>query len=146
VFGERAALLQFHRRPAMSAGDVILPEENLTVTRRQVVALAEHRELLLAAGQHLKRGLLLYGPPGVGKTHTVRFLGSELTGTTIVRLSGSALSLISEACSVARTPQPAMIVVEDVDLIAEERGMHPGRIRCSSSCSTRWTVSPRTPT
>ena len=27
----------------------------------------------------------------------------------------------------ARTLQPAMIVVEDVDLIAEDRGMHPGQ-------------------
>jgi ATP-dependent 26S proteasome regulatory subunit len=89
--------------------------------------VAEHREVLLAARQHLKRGLLLYGPPGVGKTHTVRYLMGRLTDTTIVLLSGAARGLIGQACSVARSLQPAMIVVEDVDLIAEDRGMHPGR-------------------
>jgi len=83
--------------------------------------------LLLAARQHLKRGLLLYGPPGTGKTHTVRYLVGQLTGTTIVELTGDSLGLIGQACSVARSLQPAMIVVEDVDLIAEDRGMHPGQ-------------------
>nr|WP_239521773.1 ATP-binding protein [Geodermatophilus sabuli] len=94
---------------------------------RQVVDVARHKVRLLAAGQHLKRGLLLYGPPGVGKTHTVRYLIGRLPGTTVVQLTGGALHLIAEACSVARTLQPAMIVVEDVDLIAEDRGMHPGQ-------------------
>ena len=45
---------------------------------------------------------------------------------TIVQLTGDSLGLIGTACSVARTLQPAMVVVEDVDLIAEDRGMHPG--------------------
>jgi ATP-dependent 26S proteasome regulatory subunit len=105
---------------------VILPAETLATISRQVVGVAEHRERLLAARQHLKRGLLLYGPPGVGKTHTVRYLASRLTGVTIVQLTGDSLRLIGTACSVARTLQPAMVVVEDVDLIAEDRGMHPG--------------------
>ena len=127
MFGERSAALQFHRRPAMTAEDVILPRETLAMIRRQVVGVAEHRERLLAAQQHLKRGLLLYGPPGVGKTHSVRYLISQLDGVTVVELTGDSLGLISTACSVARTLQPAMIVVEDVDLIAEDRGMHPGQ-------------------
>jgi hypothetical protein len=127
MFGERSAALQFHRRPAMTAEDVILPRETLAMIRRQVVGVAEHRERLLAAQQHLKRGLLLYGPPGVGKTHSVRYLISQLAGVTILELTGDSLGLISTACSVARTLQPAMIVVEDVDLIAEDRGMHPGQ-------------------
>jgi len=118
--------MQFHDRPRVTADDVILPEETLAMIRRQVIGVAEHREQLLAARQHLKRGLLLYGPPGVGKTHTVRYLVSQLTDLTIVELTGEALGLIGTACSVARTLQPAMIVVEDVDLIAEDRGMHPG--------------------
>ncbi len=127
MFGERATALRFHTRPFMAAAELILSAETIAVIRRQVVGVAEHREKLLAAGQHLKRGLLLYGPPGVGKTHTVRFLMSQLTGTTVVELTGDALGLIGAACSVARTLQPAMIVVEDVDLIAEDRGMHPGQ-------------------
>jgi ATP-dependent 26S proteasome regulatory subunit len=51
---------------------------------------------------------------------------SRLTGTTVIELTGNALHLIAEACSVARALQPAMVIVEDVDLIAEDRGMHPG--------------------
>jgi hypothetical protein len=126
MFGERSAALQFHRRPALDVDDVILPAETLAMIHRQVVGVAEHREQLLAAEQHLKRGLLLYGPPGVGKTHSVRYLVSQLAGVTVVELSGDSLRMIGLACSVARALQPAMIVVEDVDLIAEERGLYPG--------------------
>jgi ATP-dependent 26S proteasome regulatory subunit len=45
---------------------------------------------------------------------------------TVIAISGKALGRIAEACSVARTLQPAVIVVEDVDLIAEERTARPG--------------------
>jgi hypothetical protein len=126
VFGYGEALLQFHRRPTMGAEQLILAPETLAEVQRQVVEVARHKERLLAAGQHLKRGLLLYGPPGVGKTHTVRYLTSSLIGTTVLQLTGNALELIRQACSIARSLQPAMLVVEDVDLIAEDRGMHPG--------------------
>lgn len=127
MFGERETVLSFHHRPAMALDDLILPTETVDAITRQVVGVARHREELLASGQHLKRGLLLYGPPGVGKTHTVRYLMSQLTETTIVQLAGNTLHMIGAACSVARSLQPAMIVIEDVDLIAEERGMHPGQ-------------------
>ena len=126
MFGERQTVLAFHARPTMTAEELILPRGTVDAIDRQVVGIARHRRQLLAAGQHLKRGLLLYGPPGVGKTHTVRYLTSQLTDTTIVQLSGNSLHMIGAACSVARSLQPAMIVIEDVDLIAEERGMHPG--------------------
>ena len=127
VFGHGQTLLQFHRRPAMDAGQLILPSETLAEIQRQVVEVARHKDRLLAAGQHLKRGLLLYGPPGVGKTHTVRYLTSSLAGTTVLQLTGNALHLIAGACSIARALQPAMLIIEDVDLIAEDRGMHPGQ-------------------
>jgi len=127
VFGHGQTLLQFHRRPTLAAGQVILAPETVAQIQRQVVEVARHKDRLREAGQHLKRGLLLYGPPGVGKTHTVRYLTASLLGTTVIQLTGNALHLIAEACSVARTLQPAMVIIEDVDLIAEDRGMHPGQ-------------------
>jgi hypothetical protein len=127
VFGQGQTLLQFHRRQQLDRTGLVLDAGTMAEIERQVVDVARHKARLLAAGQHLKRGLLLYGPPGVGKTHTVRYLIGQLAETTVVQLSGSALPLIAEACSVARALQPAMIVVEDVDLIAEDRGMYPGQ-------------------
>ena len=126
MFGPGQTLLQFHRRPVLREDQVVLDRDTLIAIDRQVLLVSRYRRELLDAGQHLKRGLLLYGPPGVGKTHTVRYLISSLTGTTVIELSGSALHLIAEACSVARSLQPSMVVIEDVDLIAEDRGMDPG--------------------
>jgi cell division protease FtsH len=37
-------------------------------------------------------------------------------------LSSSYLHLVQEACSIARTLQPTLLIIEDVDLIGEERG------------------------
>lgn len=126
MYGERGALLKFHARPSMRPEQLILPDVTFADIERQVVGVARHRELLRASGQHLKRGLLMYGPPGVGKTHTVRYLMSALQDTTIIELSGASLRLVSEACSIARSLQPALIVVEDVDLIAEDRDHYGG--------------------
>jgi hypothetical protein len=126
VFGQEQTLLRFHRRPVLSPDGLILPAETLAAVHRQVLDVARHKRQLLAAGQHLKRGVLLYGPPGVGKTHTVRHLIGDLTETTVIQLSGQALHLVAEACSVARSLQPSMVVIEDVDLIAEDRGMYAG--------------------
>ena len=126
MFGERSSLLRFHERPRLSEEDLILPADTFADVRRQVVGVARNSGRLRSAGQHLKRGLLLYGPPGVGKTHTVRYLVGELVGTTIVELTGETLGAIRDACSIARSLQPAMIVVEDVDLIAQQRDHYGG--------------------
>lgn len=127
VFGlHRSGLLSFLDRPDISRDQVILPPQVLDGIERQVLGVAKHASRLLASGQHLRRGVLLYGVPGTGKTHTVRYLLGKLPGVTVVVLSGGALGMISEACSVARALQPALVVVEDVDLIAEEREHHRG--------------------
>jgi ATP-dependent 26S proteasome regulatory subunit len=105
---------------------VVLPEVVLERVERHALGVAGHRTALLRAGQHLKRGLLLYGPPGTGKTHTVRYLIGRLRGYTRLVLTGRALHGIGAAAELARELQPAAIVLEDVDLVAEDRSFGPG--------------------
>lgn len=63
VFDGGDAVLQFHERPSVDAAHVVLPDATLRAVERQVVGVARHTTRLLRAGQHLKRGLLLYGRP-----------------------------------------------------------------------------------
>jgi ATPase family associated with various cellular activities (AAA) len=113
---------RFHDRPQLGRDTVVLPPAVIEGIERQVLGVARHGGRLLASGQHLKRGVLLHGAPGTGKTHTVRYLIGQLAGVTVVILSGHALRWIDQACSVARLLAPSVVVIEDVDLIAEERG------------------------
>jgi hypothetical protein len=69
-FGPEIGPIHFHRRPALARDEVVLPDEVLNLIERQVIGVAEHRERLRASG-HLKRGVLLHGVPGTGKTLTV---------------------------------------------------------------------------
>jgi ATP-dependent 26S proteasome regulatory subunit len=86
----------------------------------------EHAELAEKFGIKAGGGILLYGPPGTGKTHTVRYLLSATPGTTAVLLSGGSLQFIHDAAKVARAHQPAIVVLEDCDLVAEDRSFGMG--------------------
>ncbi len=119
-FGHQVPVM-FLSRPAVSRADVILPDGVLEAIERHVLGVGRQATRLRANGQHLKRGVLLHGAPGTGKTHTVRYLLAQMEGVTAVVLTGSALGRIREACSVARALQPSVVVLEDVDLIGEER-------------------------
>jgi cell division protease FtsH len=68
----------------------------------------------------------LYGPPGTGKTHTVRYLLSQLPTFTVVLLAGTSIRWVAEACGLARMLQPALVVLEDCDLVAEARDYSHG--------------------
>jgi cell division protease FtsH len=122
-YGDGVGPLRFHERPRVDAADVVLPAGVLDAVHRQILGIAEHRERLLAAGHHLKRGVVLFGPPGTGKTHTVRHLIGEQAGATVIVLTGLGVQFIREACNLARLLPPAIVVLEDVDLVAEERTM-----------------------
>ncbi|HEY2440582.1 MAG TPA: ATP-binding protein [Solirubrobacteraceae bacterium] len=118
--------LTFAEVPALARDEVVLPEVVLERVERHALSVAAHRAALLRAGQHLKRGLLLYGPPGTGKTHTMRYLIGRLSGYTRLVLTGRALHGIGAAAELARDLQPSAIVLEDVDLVAEDRSFGPG--------------------
>jgi ATPase family associated with various cellular activities (AAA) len=118
-------LVSFLPRPAVTAREVVLPDGVLENIEQHIVEIGGYSRELLSAGQHLKRGLLLHGPPGTGKTHTVRYLTGRLAGTTVILLTGASIRFIDQAAALARRLQPSMVVLEDVDLVATDRDYSP---------------------
>jgi hypothetical protein len=117
--------ITFHSLPAIERDAVVLPEADLDAIERHTVGVSRNAGALRAAGRHLKRGLLLYGPPGTGKTLSVMYLCGKLPGRTTLLLSGPGTGALGQAAAIARSLQPSMVVLEDIDLVAMERTM-PG--------------------
>ena len=113
--------IQVHRLKPVEGSQVILPAPTRKLLDRCVLDFMQARGSLRALGFQTKRGILLYGPPGTGKTHTIRYLAGNLPGTTTLLVTAEQVGLLPQYMSLARLLQPAMVVIEDVDLIARSR-------------------------
>src|SRR5256886_1285604 len=116
-----AVLVQFQNIPKITRDDVVLPSGLLERVERQTLVFSEHADALIKEGRSLKRGMLLFGLPGTGKTLTLMHLIGRMPGRTVILMTGRGLSLIQTVARMARQLAPAMIVMEDVDLVAEQR-------------------------
>lgn len=122
--------VHFHELPSVERDRIILPSGLLDRIERQTIRFAAHRDRLRAMGRHIKRGLLLHGAPGTGKTLTAMYLANQMHDRTTFLVTGRGLGLIERTCRMARLLAPATVIVEDIDLVAEERTRQAG---CSTS-------------
>lgn len=120
-YGGHGGTLRVHKLHSVSREEVILPQKTLNLLDRNVRDFIAHRDRLQALGLPIKKGLLFYGPPGTGKTHTIHYLASQLPNHTTLLVTSEQVGLLDHYFQLARFLQPAMIVIEDVDLIARTR-------------------------
>ena len=113
--------VKVHELPQVARGQVILPDGTLELVDRNIIRFTAQRGALARLGLPVKKGVLFYGPPGTGKTHTIQYIASALKDATIFLVTAEEIEHLREYTSLARMIQPAVIVIEDVDLIAEER-------------------------
>jgi hypothetical protein len=113
--------IRFADKPHVDRHQVVLPPGLLDAIETHAVGVGLNAERLRAAGRHLKRGLLLYGPPGTGKTHTIRYLASRLPDATLFVLTGDNMNQVKVVATLMAELAPAIVVLDDVDLIAESR-------------------------
>jgi ATP-dependent 26S proteasome regulatory subunit len=117
----RSSGVSIHRLPPVARDEVILPEQTLKLLDRNILKFVGSRDALRRLGQSTRKGVLLHGPPGTGKTHTIRYLASNLPGHTTLIITAEQVAYLSAYMSLARLLQPTMVVIEDVDLIARDR-------------------------
>ncbi|NZA27153.1 ATP-dependent Clp protease adaptor ClpS [Luteimonas sp. SJ-92] len=120
--GLSAQALTVHDRSVVTEDELILPREVRQALERHVVEFAADRPALKALGQPTRKGVLLYGPPGTGKTHTIRYLAHRLADHTTFLVTAEQAGLIDVYFRLARLFAPSILVIEDADLIARQRG------------------------
>jgi len=126
------------------------PVEERKITWDDVIGLDDVRKVLTEAielpllhEEELKKykvkpakGLLLFGPPGVGKTMIVKAASTELNAT-FVSISPSDLSrrgyensvkVIKETINRARENAPAILFIDELESIAPSRGKYSSKI------------------
>ncbi|HQU47132.1 MAG TPA: ATP-binding protein, partial [Pirellulales bacterium] len=140
---EWAALLERMKRPHYLQGQVLTPDAAILdafqpctwrdvalepgvreTIERNTVEVLRRREAFQRHGVPLKRGILLYGQPGTGKTMIAKVLAGLNLATFIYATAADMCGLagVRDVFELARKLAPTIVFFEDLDLFAHERG------------------------
>jgi len=103
--------------------DVILPDRVRRTLERNCLELLRYRDLFQANKLPLKRGILLYGKPGTGKTMIGRAL-AQMCGVTFILATPGMMPSgehVRQVFSWGRRLAPTILFFEDLDLVAGSR-------------------------
>ncbi|MGH9190067.1 MAG: AAA family ATPase, partial [Acidimicrobiales bacterium] len=98
---------------------------------REVTDFLAHPERFRALGAEIPRGILLYGPPGCGKTLMARALAGE-AGAAFFSISGSdfvevyvgvGASRVRDLFAEARNSAPAVVFIDELDSVGRARAV-----------------------
>lgn len=104
--------------------DLVLDERTKDSIWGNTIGFLNNRERLKQYGIPFKRGVLLVGEPGTGKTLACKALLSKAEGITqIVSIAGAFENpdYLTYLYEMAQDLSPSIVLIEDVDLIAQER-------------------------
>lgn len=119
----------------LSVGSITLEDVGDMISTKQALTEAvlwplQHPDTFARLGVDPPRGVLLYGPPGVGKTFVVRALASSgklsvhaVKGAELMdKWVGSSEKAVRELFRRARDSAPSLIFLDEIDALAPRRG------------------------
>ncbi len=96
----------------------------------EIVDFLRNTKKYAALGAKIPKGILLTGPPGVGKTHLARAIAGE-AGVPFFHISGSdfvemfvgvGAARVRDLFETAKAHRPSLIFVDEIDAVGRQRG------------------------
>mgnify|MGYP001626170601 CR=1 FL=1 len=116
-------------RPNVTYSDIGGLEQQIAEIREVVELPLKNPFIFKAMGIEPPKGVLLYGPPGCGKTLLAKAVAHE-SNATFIRIVASELAqkfigegarLVKEVFALARRKAPAIVLIDEIDAIAAKR-------------------------
>ncbi|ASJ00715.1 proteasome-activating nucleotidase [Thermococcus gorgonarius] len=116
-------------RPKVTYNDIGGLEKQLQELREAIELPLKHPELFEKVGIEPPKGVLLYGPPGCGKTLMAKAVANHVNAT-FIRVVGSELvrkfigegaRLVHELFELAKEKAPTIIFIDEIDAIGAKR-------------------------
>eukprot|EP00287_Rhodomonas_sp_CCMP768_P013747 CAMPEP_0196753764 /NCGR_PEP_ID=MMETSP1091-20130531/91774_1 /TAXON_ID=302021 /ORGANISM="Rhodomonas sp., Strain CCMP768" /LENGTH=151 /DNA_ID=CAMNT_0042101921 /DNA_START=377 /DNA_END=833 /DNA_ORIENTATION=- len=121
--------MEVEEKPNQSYQDIGGLDIQIQELIEAVVLPITQTQTFLELGVQPPKGVLLHGPPGMGKTLLARACASQ-TNATFLKLAGPQLvqmyigegaGLIREAFSLAREKKPSIVFIDEIDAIGTKR-------------------------
>ncbi|ASJ05979.1 proteasome-activating nucleotidase [Thermococcus pacificus] len=116
-------------RPQVTYTDVGGLEKQLQELREAIELPLKHPELFEKVGIEPPKGVLLYGPPGCGKTLMAKAVANHVNAT-FIRVVGSELvrkfigegaRLVHELFELAKEKAPTIVFIDEIDAVGAKR-------------------------
>lgn len=128
-YDSRVKAMEVDEKPTESYADIGGLEKQIQELVEAVVLPLTHKDRFDAVGIRPPKGVLMYGPPGVGKTLLARACAAQ-TKATFLKLAGPQLvqmfigdgaKLVRDAFALAKEKGPTIIFIDELDAIGTKR-------------------------
>jgi len=128
-YDSRVKAMEVDERPTDQYSDIGGLDKQIQELIEAIVLPMTHKERFETVGIVPPKGVLMFGPPGTGKTMMARACAAK-TNATFLKLAGPQLvqmfigdgaKIIRDAFTLAKEKSPAIIFIDELDAIGQKR-------------------------
>lgn len=128
-YDSRIKAMEVEEKPQAEYTDIGGLDKQIEELREAVVLPIVHKDKFIKLGLRPPKGVLLFGPPGTGKTMLARACAAQ-TNATFLKLAGPQLvqmfigdgaKIVRDAFALAKEKAPTIIFIDEIDAVGTKR-------------------------